>query len=410
MVTDSRTSTDGRTSGSLSRRAFLRAALGAVTLTLAGCSGAASPAAAPDEPSRATVLDKAAPEEVTILMVGDILVHQGVWESGQRADGTRNYDHLFAHVADAVSAADVAMLNQETILGGEKVGAFTGYPVFNGPQEIGDAEVAAGFDVALCATNHACDKGLAGIQSELEFWRTAHPDMVVAGIADSQEAYDAVPMIERAGHRIAVLNYTYGMNGIALPEPWAAHLLDEEAIARDADAAREAGAEAIVACPHWGVEYAAGPSDDQRRWAQVLADAGATVIMGDHPHVMQPFETITDAGGRTVPVFWSVGNFTSTQPRKDTMVGGMAGATLVFDDGGCAVGSCRLTPLVTHRAPGTDFTTYLLRDYTEELAAANQIRTIGAQPDFSRQWCVDFCSERLGDGFDPAACELVWEA
>lgn len=393
----------------VSRRAFLRATLGGAALVLGGCSGQGGkdPAVAPAVP---TVLDEAAPDELTVLMVGDILVHRGVWESGQRADGTRDYGHLFANVADDVSAADVALVNQETILGGEEVGPFSGYPVFNGPQEIGDAEVAAGFDVVLCATNHACDKGMAGIESELGFWRSSHPGVVVAGMADSQEAYDAVPMIERANHRIAVLNYTYGMNGIPLPEPWAAHMLDEDAIARDADAAREAGAEAIVACPHWGVEYAAAPSDDQRHWAKVLADAGADVIVGGHPHVIQPFETIEDASGRVVPVFWSMGNFTSTQPRKDTMVGGMATATLVFDGDACEVRACRLAPLVTHRADGTAFTTYRLSDYTEELASANQIRTVGGCEDFTRRWCVDFCSERLGGGFDADACELVWEA
>ncbi|WP_455136691.1 CapA family protein [Thermophilibacter sp.] len=396
-------------SGVFSRRSFLRAALGAATLTLAGCSGAGAPAAESGARDRVTVYDEAAPDELEILMVGDVLVHQGVWQSGERADGTRNYDHLFARVADDVAAADVALVGQETILGGAELG-LSGYPVFNSPQEIGDAEAAAGFDVALCASNHALDKGMAGIESELAFWRSAHPDMVVAGIADSEEASEAIPMLERAGHRIAVLNYAYGTNGIPLPQPWAVRLLDEATIAADAAAARDAGAEAIVACPHWGVEYAATPSDEQRHWAQVLADAGANVIIGGHPHVMQPFEVIEDADGRAVPVFWSVGNFTSTQPRKDTMVGAMARATLVFDDVGCEVASCRVTPLVTHRAPGTDFTTYRLGDYTEELAAANQIRTIGGQPDFSLQWCVDFCAERLGEAFDAASCELAWEA
>ncbi|WP_455137872.1 CapA family protein [Thermophilibacter sp.] len=396
-------------SGVFSRRSFLRAALGTATLTLAGCSGAGAPTAESGARDRVTVYDEAAPDELEVLMVGDVLVHSGVWESGERPDGTRNYDHLFARVADDVAAADVALVGQETILGGVDLG-LSGYPMFNSPQEIGDAEAAAGFDVALCASNHAVDKGMAGIESELAFWRSAHPDMVVAGIADSEGAAATIPMVERAGHRIAVLNYTYGTNGIPLPQPWAVRMLDEAAITADAAAARDAGAEAIVACPHWGIEYAAAPSDDQRRWAQVLADAGADVIIGGHPHVMQPFEVIESADGRAVPVFWSVGNFTSTQTRKDTMVGAMARATLVFEDGGCAVSACRLTPLVTHCAPGTAFTTYRLRDYTEELAAANQVRTRGAQTDFSFQWCVDFCSERLGEAFDASSCELVWEA
>lgn len=392
----------------LTRRAFLSSALAGISLAVAGCS-TPEPSAAPEPAERATVYDEAAPDELTVLMVGDILVHTGVWQSGVRSDGTRNYDHVFAQVASDVAAADLALVGQETILGGEALG-FSGYPAFNSPQEFGDAEVAAGFDVALCGSNHALDKGMAGIEAELAFWRSAHPDMLVTGIADSQEAFDAVPIIERAGHRIAVLNYTYGTNGIPLPQPWAVRLLDEARIAADAEAARDAGAEAIVACPHWGIEYAAAPSDDQRRWAQVLSDAGADVIIGGHPHVVQPFEVIESSEGRAVPVFWSVGNFISTQTRKDSMVGAMAQASLRFDGGGCEVASCTVTPVITHRAAGTAFTTYRLADYTEELAAANQVRGFSGCGDFSLQWCMDFCAERLGDAFDVASGQLVWEA
>lgn len=392
----------------LTRRAFLSLASLAGLGALAGCS-APEPSRAPESAERATVYDEAAPDELSLLMVGDVLVHTGVWQSGERADGTRSYDHLFAQVADDVAAADLALVGQETILGGDALG-ISGYPTFNSPQEIGDAEVAAGFDVALCGSNHALDKGMAGIEAALGYWRSAHPEVLVTGIADSQAAFDALPIVEREGHRIAVLNYTYGTNGIPLPQPWAVRQLDEAQIAADAAAVREAGAEAIVACPHWGVEYAAAPSDDQRRWAQVLADAGADAIIGGHPHVVQPFEVIESSEGRAVPVFWSVGNFTSTQPRKDTMVGAMAQVSLLFDgDGTCEVTSCALTPLVTHRAAGTAFTTYRLADYTEELAAANQIRGMSGCGDFSFQWCVDFCAERLGDAFDAASCRLVWE-
>lgn len=395
----------------LTRRGFFSAAALAGLGALAGCSSVESPAPSAEASERATVYDEAAPEpdELTVLMVGDILVHTGVWQSGEREDGTRNYDHIFAQVADDVTAADLALVGQETILGGESLG-FSGYPAFNSPQEFGDAEVAAGFDVALCASNHALDKGMAGIESALDYWRSAHPDVLVTGIADSQDAFDAIPLIEREGHRIAVLNYTYGTNGIPLPQPWAVHLLDEDRIFEDVAAAREAGAEAVIACPHWGIEYAATPSDDQRLWAQVLADAGADVIIGGHPHVVQPFEVIDGPDGRVVPVFWSVGNFVSTQTRKDSMVGAMARASLLFDGKSCQVAACSLTPVVTHRASGTDFTTYRLADYTEELASANLVRGFSSCGDFSREWCVDFCAERLGDDFDTADCELVWQA
>ena len=165
-----------------------------------------------------------------------------------------------------------------------------------------------------------------------------------------------------------------------------------------------------MVCPHWGTEYAAGPDEGQRRWAERFVELGADVILGCHPHVLQPVEELAVPDGRAVPVFWSLGNFVSGQARKDTMVGGLAQVTLAFEGDERRVASWQLTPLVTHRASGTDYTTYPLADYTEELAAANGIRGFDGCADFSRAWCVDFCSERLGEGFDPATGEFVWRA
>lgn len=395
----------------LTRRGFLAVCgLGGVA-AVAACV-AQRPAEREPGEGREVLLDEDASAQrvdVTLVMVGDILMHTSVVESGERSDGTRSYDHLFANVADDVAAAGVAVVSQETVLAGSALGV-SSYPAFCSPEEVGDAEVAAGFDVALCASNHACDVGQAGIDAMLSYWRSEHPDMVVAGVADSEDAAEAVPLVERDGHLIAILNYASMMNGIPLPNEWSVRMLSDEQVAADVEAAREAGAEAIVACPHWGTEYMEGPDDDQRHWAQVLADAGADLIVGGHPHVLQPFETIQSADGRTVPVFWSVGNFVSGQQRMDTMVGGMARATLTFEGGSCRVSSCGLTPLITNRGSGEALSTYRLADYTEDLAAGNGIRDFEGCSGFSRQWCVDFCSERLGDAFDAQACELTWEA
>lgn len=406
-----------RTHRPLTRRELLSAALlGVVGLAGAGC---ASEAPAPEGDggrlARGIVYDGGAPTapaaggssegEVTLLVVGDILVHPSVWGSGERADGTRDYAHLFEHVSDDVAAADVAMLDQESVLGGDALG-ISGYPVFNSPQEIGDAEVAAGFDVILHANNHALDKGMAGIEADLAFWRGSHPEVTVTGIADSQEAADVVPLLEVGGHRVAVLNYTTSTNGIPLPQgcPWAVRMLEEGQVTRDFEVARAQGAEAIVACPHWGTEYAAGPDSEQLRWAQVLADLGACAIVGAHPHVLQPVEVVESSDGRRVPVYWSLGNFVSGQDRKESMVGGMAQLSLSFVDGEPRVSRCRLVPIVTNKAGASGLSTYRLSDYTEELASGNGIRNNAGCSDFSRQWCVDFCAGRLGEGFDAEAC------
>ena len=397
----------------ITRRAFLSAAAVAGLGVLAGCARAGESAPA-DRRASVAVSDRVPPapevaDELVLVAVGDVLLHPSVQESGLRSDGSRDYAHLFARVADEVSAADLALVSQETVLGGEGLG-LSGYPCFNGPQEVGDAEVAAGFDVVLHANNHALDKGLEGIGAELAFWRSRHPDVLVTGMADDAEAARGAAVVERGGRRVAVLNYATSTNGIPLPEPWAVRMISEEQVSADVAAAREAGAEAIVAVPHWGDEYAPAPSDEQRRWAQVLADSGVDAIVGGHPHVLQPLEALTATDGRVVPVAWSLGNFVSGQDRMDAMVGGLARVTLSFSPEGARVSECRLGALVTHRAKGEALTTYRLADYTDELAAANGIRWFEGCAGFSRQWCVDFCAERLGPGFDPVACEVVWRA
>lgn len=397
---------------SLTRRDFLLAAGLLGTGLLSGCAGvnepAASAAVATTEasPSRALIYDSEAEQaNVTLGVIGDILVHTYVYKSGEKSDGTRNYDHIFAHVKSDIEAFDIAALDQETILGGESFG-FSGYPTFNSPQEFADAEVNAGFDVILHANNHCVDKGLAGIESELSYWREHFPDMVVTGMADSEEAAAQIPLLERQGHKIAVLNYTQDTNGIPLPDgaSWCVRMLEEGQVESDFAAAKEQGAEAIVVCPHWGEEYAAEPNDYQLTWAQKFVDLGATAIVGNHPHVMQPFSWYENEAGVRVPVWWSVGNFVSTMDQAMSMIGGLAHMTLTFDALGCSVTEAGITPLVTHKIYGPELTTYKLADYTDELASQNAVHSNDAS--FSRQWCIDFCAERLGEGFNTDTCEF----
>lgn len=358
--------------------------------------------------SRALIYDsEAEAANVTIGMIGDVLVHGSVWQSGVAADGSRNYDALFEHIKADAEAYDIAMLDQETILGGESFG-FSGYPTFNSPQEFADAEVKAGFDVILHANNHAVDQGLAGIQAELAYWRDHFPEAVVTGMADTAEVAAEIPILERSGHKIAVLNYTQDTNGIPLPSdaPWCVRMLDDSQVEQDFEAAYAQGAEAIIVCPHWGEEYVAEPNQLQLSWAQKFVDLGATAIIGNHPHVMQAFTWYDSPQGNRVPVYWSVGNFVSTMLGAQSMIGALAHFTLTFEAGECTVSAAGMTPLVTHKIYGPGLTTYKLVDYTEELAAQNTIRNDAGNGDFSRQWCVGFCANRLGSGFDVATCEF----
>lgn len=255
----------------LTRRAALAAALAGASSLLAGCD-LPRPAAGESMglADLATVLDgpASAPASATLMMVGDMLIHQGVWVSGQRSDGTYNFDHFFAQLAEEFSQADIAVVNQETILGGTERG-LESFPYFNSPQELGDAEAKAGVDVAVSATNHALDHGFGGICWTLDYWRSRHPEMAVPGIADSQEVADAPLIVERNGIKFGLLSYAEHTNSIPIPDnaPFCVKTLKRSDFGADVAAAREAGADIVIAFPHWGTEYVYTPDSDQLRWA-----------------------------------------------------------------------------------------------------------------------------------------------
>ena len=343
----------------------------------------------------------AAPTSFTVVMVGDVLLHETVSESGEMADGSYNYDHLFANVRDKVASADLAIVNQEVILGGRDLG-LRGYPRFNGAFEVGDAEADAGFDVVLHSTNHALDMGKEGILNCLSFWRANHPEVSVAGIYDTAAESEKICVREVAGVKVAVLNYTYSTNGIDPPAdmPWAVAMLDESKVEHDFALAREQ-ADFIIVCPHWGIEYSHDVSNNQRAWAKYFAELGADVIIGTHPHVIEPVEEIEAPDGKTVPVFWSLGNFINATAgtgsgTADRMVGAMAEVTVDLTGEVPRVSGYRAVPLVTQMVTGRGaITTYFLSDYTEELAAQSEV--VGRDPVFSRAWCGELVSEVLGD-------------
>ena len=359
-----------------------------------------------DEPE-----EPAEPEPVhaRLLMIGDLLMHDGVIYSGQREDGSFNYDHLFTHIVDDVRAADVAVLNQETILGGTAF-PYTGYPQFNSPQELGDAEVAAGFDVILKATNHTLDMGYDGVRVELEYWKNNHPEVAIIGMADPDgdgvcpagTRNTAGPYIfEKDGLRIAMLNYTniWNLNIDVSHDGQVVADMSEEALYADIAAAHEQ-ADLVVVFPHWGAEYETSPSEGERYWASVMQDAGADVVIGGHPHVIQPVEVWGEGDDRML-IIWSVGNYVSNMWEAYKVVGGMATVDFVKDDDGARVEAYEFMPVICQRMPNSpELTAYKLPDYTDELAAASSIRETDPASGYSKQWYIDFCAEVLGEAFD----------
>lgn len=343
--------------------------------------------------------------EVSLIMVGDILLHARVEKSGLQEDGSYNYDALFANVLEEIEEADLALVNQEVIIAGKELG-ISGYPKFNAPYELGDAVAAAGFNIILHATNHALDRGEEGLFNCLNFWGDNYPEMTVLGINKSQEEQDEIYIYEQEGIRIAILNYTYGTNGISLPEdmPYAVDLLKKEKVIKDIEKAKEE-ADFIVVCPHWGTEYQLSASKEQERWTQIFLENGVDLVIGTHPHVIEPIEWVSDENGHEMLVYYSLGNFVNwTQTIGEgiakRMIGGMAKVTIgKEEDGKVRIVEYGVEPLVCHLTKGTNgVTTYLLSDYTEELAAENGI--LLQDKVFSKAYCEKLCKQVWG---------LVWQ-
>ncbi len=327
---------------------------------------------------------------VNIIMVGDILLHTPVEEATKNDEtGIYDFDFIFDNSKDKISSADIAIANEEVIIGGEEL-KVSGYPAFNAPYEIGDALYDAGFDVICHATNHALDKGKKGIINCLDYWRSAHPDMIVTGIYENEAdaSYESIPVIEKNGIRIAILNYTYGTNGISPPAdmPYAVSMLDKERVISQLDIA-EREADFTIVCPHWGIEYNLGISSDQEKWALLFIEHGADAVIGTHPHVIEPLKIIDD-----VPVYYSLGNFVNWTSGTgkgvaNRMVGAMADITISRkSDGSVSIDECLVRNYVCHVESGDEnVRVYPLEEYSDELALKNEI--IKQDSSFSRQYC-----------------------
>ena len=339
------------------------------------------------------------PVDVTLMMIGDMLLHYNVQKSGVLSDGSYNYDHFFKNIKDEIEAADIAVVNQEVVIGGKAIG-MKNYPCFNCVEEVGDALVKAGFDVILHATNHTWDQGEKGLTNCMNFWAENYPDEIVLGVHQSAEDAEKITVWEKDGFKIAMLNYTYGLNGfkVTAGKEYLVDLLDEDKVRDDIRRAKEA-ADCVIVFPHWGTEYVFQKDEMQTKWAQLFADEGVDLVIGAHPHVVEPVEWVEGVHGNYTLVYYSLGNFISAQDRAYTMLGGMAKVTLHRDEyGNVSITEYDAEPLVTQRSTATQgFTTYMLKDYTEDLAKKNGINAKDSR--FSYKYIVDLWNKTMGDEF-----------
>ena len=254
-------------------------------------------------------------DTLRLLFVGDLMQHQGQIDAARTARGY-DYSACFAYVKEVISQADFAVANLEVTLGGKP---YRGYPAFSAPDEYLTAIHDAGFNVLLTANNHCLDRGRKGLERTLRLIDSLH--IPAAGTyTDIEDRRTRYPLLlEKKGFRIALLNYTYGTNGIPVPSPAVVNLIDTTVIAQDIEKARQLHPDVLLACMHWGVEYQSLPSKEQQKLAQWLFAKGVDHIIGAHPHVVQPIEVHTDSLTRQKRlVAYSLGNFISNMSARRT--------------------------------------------------------------------------------------------
>ncbi len=248
---------------------------------------------------------------LTLLFAGDIMGHDGQIASAyDDSTGTWSYESVFSFVAPLISDADIAIGNLEVTLGGAP---YKGYPRFSSPDALAVACRNAGFDILVTANNHAADRGPKGIFRTIRVLDSL--GIRHTGTWNSSEERDTLSplMMNRDSITLALLSYTYGTNGIVVPPPATVAYIDTVRAATDIAAADGKDADATVIFVHWGIEYDTLPSPLQKQTAAAFLRSGADMVIGSHPHVLQPMIADTSSCQIRNPVVWSLGNFVSNQ-------------------------------------------------------------------------------------------------
>ena len=301
---------------------------------------------------------------LSFVAAGDNLIHITMINSSLE-EGVYNFSPIYSEVKGIISRADLAFINQETVMGGASLG-YSGYPLFNTPSSMAPTLVDLGFTVINHANNHALDMGEAGILATLNTWG-AIPGIACLGIRRTKEQEPLV--VTRNNISLGFLSYTFSTNGQPLPKgkPWMVSMANRETMAAEIKALRPL-CDFLIVSIHWGDEYTRQPNSYQTGMAAFLAENGVDLVLGHHPHVLQRVENIKRPDGKQMLCFYSLGNFASNQERKETLLGALAYVVFNKREDETFIGDAGLIPLLTHIEPGYVKTKiYPLYEYTPEL-------------------------------------------
>jgi len=230
---------------------------------------------------------------MSIVMVGDVLIHESVFKDAYLGDNEYDFMDMFSFIPDLIKDYDLRYCNQESIIGGKELG-IKGYPGFNAPDEIGLNLIEIGFNMFSLANNHALDNGKKAIKYSNSFWKSKD-NIISAGTYDTKEERETIPIYEQNGIKYAFLSYTTSVNGYNLSEneSYLINMYDEEIVKQDIESIKDK-TDVIIVAMHWGSEYTNTPTNSQKQIAKYLSNLGVNLIVGTHPHVVQPIDYIDD--------------------------------------------------------------------------------------------------------------------
>jgi len=271
-----------------------------------------------------------AQDSLSLLFIGDVMQHSPqITSAYNTTTKTYEYDHCFKYLKEEMSAADITIANLEFTLAGSP---YTGYPMFSAPDETAVALKNAGVDILVTANNHTCDRRKKGIIRTLDVLDSLEISHTGSFRNQAEKEFTYPMLIEKNGFRLALLNYTYGTNGMPIDPPTVVNLIKEADIKADVKKAKEMGVDKIIAVMHWGAEYTHVPNAEQKLAAKWLFENGADIIIGSHPHVIQPMYRHTSDTSDQLIVY-SLGNFISNQRTAPRDGGAMVKINLVKENG-----------------------------------------------------------------------------
>ena len=277
-------------------------------------------------PSEDLTISERVPIEYSarIFMVGDALIHSSIYQAAKQSDGSYDFRSMLEYIKPIALKYDLKYYNQETILGGASLG-YSNYPRFNSPQEVGDAFIDAGFNLVSLATNHTMDKGEVGVINSVNYWKSKE-NVVFSGQWTSSEERETAEIHEINGIKYAFFSYTTWTNGLNTPsgKEYLNNVYSDEKAKTDIEKVKDK-VDVIIVAMHWGNEYSHGVSASQTNIANYLSSLGVNLIIGAHPHVVEPVEYIND--GKTF-VIYSLGNFISDQVGIERLTGLMMEVTI----------------------------------------------------------------------------------